>query len=277
MKAYFYQVNLLLNVFFPAYGWTDAIDILLVAVLLFNLYKLVKGTPAVSVLVGIVVIYFAWILVRAFDMKLLGSILGKFIDVGVIVIIIVFQQELRRFLLLLGTSEFINKSKPLKSLFRISERMKLETKLPSDYSDLVNACLNMSETKTGALIVLTRNSDLKVFLSSGVKIDGAITASMLENIFFKNSPLHDGAVIISGDRILAARCILPVSEKDKFPAHFGTRHRAAAGITEISDAIALIVSEQTGAISIAINGQIRPNVDKEKLSSVLEREMKNQE
>jgi diadenylate cyclase len=266
-------MNFFLSIFFPSYSWVDALDILLVAVLLFNLYKLVKGTPAVSVLVGIVVIYFAWILVRAFDMKLLGSILGKFIDVGVIVIIIVFQQELRRFLLLLGTSEFINKNRPLKSLFRISEKMKLETKILSDYSELVKACLKMSESKTGALIVLTRNSDLKTYIAGGEKIEGMLTSTMLENVFFKNSPLHDGAVIVSGDRIMAARCVLPVTDKEQFPSSFGMRHRAAVGITEITDAVAVIVSEQTGGISISVNGHIRPNLDKEKFQSVLEKEM----
>ncbi len=268
-------MNCYLTIFFPAYNWVDAVDIFLVAVLLYNLYKLVKGTPAVSILVGIVVIYFAWILVRGFDMKLLGSILGKFIDVGVIVIIIVFQQELRRFLLLLGTSEFINKSRPLWSLLRISEKIKLETKMLSDYSPLVQACFKMSESKTGALIILTRNSDLKTYIAGGEKIDSTITSSMLENIFFKNSPLHDGAVIITGERILAARCVLPVTEKEQFPSSFGMRHRAAVGITEISDAVAVIVSEQTGGISISVKGQIRPNLEKENFQAVLEKEMQS--
>ena len=263
----------LLDIFFPSFTWTDAIDIVLVAVLLYNLYNLVKGTPAVNILTGILLVYFVWIIVRAFDMKLVSSILGKFIDVGVIAIIVVFQQELRRFLLLLGTSELINRSKPLKTLFRISERMKQETNVPADYSQLIKACQRMSESKTGALIVLTRNSDLKFYASTGEKIDGALTERMIENIFYKNSPLHDGAVIITGDRSVAARCVLPVTEKEQFPAHFGMRHRAGVGITETTDALAIIVSEQTGDISVALNGQLRPKLDAEKLRIILQKEM----
>ncbi|MFN5183587.1 MAG: diadenylate cyclase CdaA [Bacteroidota bacterium] len=263
----------LLKVFFPDFSWSDGLDVFLVAILLYNLYNLVKGTPAVNILIGIVLVYFAWILVRAFEMKLVGSILGKFIDVGVIAIIIVFQQEVRRFLLLIGTSEIINKSKPLRSIFRVTERMKQESEINTDVEALVNACTNMGEQKTGALIIISRKSDLKFYIASGEKIDGALTERMLENIFFKNSPLHDGAVIINGDKILAARCVMPVTEKEQFPAHYGMRHRAAVGITEITDAVAVVVSEQTGAISVAVNGQIRPNLNPERLRSILSKEL----
>ena len=262
-----------LDVYFPAFSWSDGVDIFLVAILLYNLYNLVKGTPAVNILIGIVLIYFAWIIVRAFEMKLVSSLLGKFIDVGVIAIIIVFQQEVRRFLLLLGTSDLINKSKPLRSIFRVSEKMKQESLGKTDTEVLVKACMQMSEQKTGALIVLARNSDLKFYSATGEKIDGALTERMIENIFFKNSPLHDGAVIVEGNKIVAARCVLPVSEKEQFPAHFGMRHRAAVGITETSDAVAVVVSEQTGGISVTVNGQIRPNLDRERLKSILEQEM----
>ena len=258
---------------FPTFNWIDALDITLVAILLYSLYNLVKGTPAVNILLGIFVIYIAWIVVRAFEMKLMSSILGKFIDVGVIAIIVVFQQELRRFLLLIGASELINKSKPFKSLFRITEKMKQETQSQVNYSQLLSACHKMAESKTGALIVLVRSSDLKFYISTGEKVDSALTERMIENIFFKNSPLHDGAVIISGERIVAARCVLPVTEKEQFPAHFGMRHRAAVGITETSDALAVIVSEQTGDISVALNGQIRSKLDIEKLKIILQKEM----
>ncbi|MFN6038422.1 MAG: diadenylate cyclase CdaA [Bacteroidota bacterium] len=224
-------------------------------------------------LTGIVLIYFAWIIVRAFEMKLVSSVLGKFIDVGVIAIIIVFQQEVRRFLLLLGTSEFINKRNPLRSIFRVTEKMKEESMGLTDINALVKACFNMSEQKTGALIVIVRKSDMKFYVSSGEKIDGALTERMIENIFFKNSPMHDGAVIIEGNKILAARCVLPVTEKEQFPAHYGMRHRAAVGITEISDALAIIVSEQTGAVSVALNGQIRPDLNQERLKLLLEQSL----
>ena len=262
-----------LEVFFPNFGWIDGIDILLVAILLFNLYKLVKGTPAVNILLGILLIYLAWIIFRALDMKLVSSMLGKFIDVGVIAIIIVFQQELRRFLLMLGTSEIINKSRPLKSLFRATEKMREESLGKTDIEALVRACTNMSEQKTGALIVITRKSDMKFYSASGEKVDGTLTERMLENIFFKNSPMHDGAVIIEGNKIISARCVLPVTEKEQFPAHYGMRHRAAVGITEITDAVALVVSEQTGGMSIVVSGQIRPNLDADRLASILKEEL----
>jgi diadenylate cyclase len=262
-----------IKIYFPEFDWSDGVDIFLVAVLLYNLYNLVKGTPAVNILTGIVLIYFAWIIVRAFEMKLVSSVLGKFIDVGVIAIIIVFQQEVRRFLLLLGTSEFINKRNPLRSIFRVTEKMKEESMGLTDINALVKACFNMSEQKTGALIVIVRKSDMKFYVSSGEKIDGALTERMIENIFFKNSPMHDGAVIIEGNKILAARCVLPVTEKEQFPAHYGMRHRAAVGITEISDALAIIVSEQTGAVSVALNGQIRPDLNQERLKLLLEQSL----
>ena len=142
-----------------------------------------------------------------------------------------------------------------------------------DFTPLINACFKMSESKTGALIVLTRNSDLAVYVNSGEVIDSGVSERMIENIFFKNSPLHDGAVIISGKRIVAARCVLPVTEKEQFPAHYGMRHRAAVGITESTDAVSLIVSEQTGGVSLSVNGTIRSNLTQDKLKQYLEQEM----
>ncbi|MEO8761741.1 MAG: diadenylate cyclase CdaA [Bacteroidia bacterium] len=256
---------------FITFRWIDAIDIFLVAILLYQLYNLVKGTPAVSVFFGIITIYVVWILVRALDMKLFGTILSKFIDVGVIAIIVVFQQELRRFLLFIGSNEFLGRSKILSRIFRSAKNTDEYGKV--DFTPLVNACFKMSETKTGALIVLTRKSDLSVYINSGEAIDSGLTQSMIENIFFKNSPLHDGAVIIKGSRIIAARCILPVTEKEQFPAHYGMRHRAAVGITESTDAVAISVSEQTGGVSLSVNGTIRANLSSEKLKQYLDQEM----
>lgn len=257
---------------FISFSWIDAVDILLVAVLLFQLYRIVRGTPAVSIFIGIFTIYVVWMVVRAFDMKLFGSILGKFIDVGVIAIIIVFQQELRRFLLFIGSSEFISRNIVLKTLFGQDKAKHSRGYTQIKLSPIIKACYRMSESKTGALIVLARNSDLKFYINTGEQIDSALTERMLENIFFKNSPLHDGAVIIKGNKIVAARCVLPVTEKEQFPAHFGMRHRAAAGITESTDAIALIVSEQTGQVSYSANGDIKSNLSAEKLREILERD-----
>lgn len=256
---------------FITFRWIDAIDIFLVAILLYQLYNLVKGTPAVSVFFGIITIYVVWILVRALDMKLFGTILSKFIDVGVIAIIVVFQQELRRFLLFIGSNEFLGRSKILSRIFRSTKNTDQYGNV--DFTPLVNACFKMSETKTGALIVLTRKSDLSVYINSGEAIDSGLNERMIENIFFKNSPLHDGAVIIKGSRIIAARCILPVTEKEQFPAHYGMRHRAAVGITESTDAVAISVSEQTGGVSLSVNGTIRANLSSEKLKQYLDQEM----
>ena len=260
-------------ILFITVRWIDALDIFLVAILLYNLYHIVKGTPAVSVFIGITAIYVVWIFVRAFDMKLFGSILGKFIDVGVIAIIVVFQQELRRFLLFIGSSEFLSRNKYLSRIFHPTKSGFVEQYAKVDFTPLIKACFKMSEDKTGALIVLARNSDLNFYINSGEPIDSSVTGRMLENIFFKNSPLHDGAVIIRGNRIVAARCVLPVTEKEQFPAHYGMRHRAAVGITESTDAVALIVSEQTGGVSMSVNGTIRSNLTLEKLKIYLEKEM----
>ena len=260
-------------ILFIVFRFIDAIDILLVAVLLYQLYNLVKGTPAVSVFFGIIFIYVVWIFVRAFDMKLFGSILGKFIDVGVIAIIVVFQQELRRFLLFIGSNEFLGRSKFLSRVFYPAKSGFAEQYAKVDFTPLIKACFKMSQSKTGALIVLTRNSDLAVYVNSGEAIDSGLSERMLENIFFKNSPLHDGAVIINGNRIVAARCVLPVTEKEQFPTHYGMRHRAAVGITESTDAIAISVSEQTGGVSLSINGTIRADLTEEKLKQYLEQEM----
>ncbi|MBS1647609.1 MAG: TIGR00159 family protein [Bacteroidetes bacterium] len=257
---------------FISFRWVDAIDIFLVAVLLYQLYHLVKGTPAVSVFFGILTIYVVGIVVRALDMKLFGSILGKFIDVGVIAIIVVFQQELRRFLLFIGSNEFLGRSKLMGFLIQSAQQGFTESQHKMDFTPLVQACFNMSASKTGALIVLARHSDLTLYINSGEPLDSTISERMLENIFFKNSPLHDGAVIIKGNRIIAARCILPVTEKEQFPAHFGMRHRALVGITESTDAVAVSVSEQTGAVSISVNGTIRSNLYPEKLKQYLEHE-----
>lgn len=257
---------------FITFQLIDAIDILLVAFLLYQVYNIVKGTPAVSIFTGIFFIYVAWIVVRALDMKLFGSILGKFIDVGVIAIIIVFQQELRKFLLFVGTNEFINRNRVLKMFFSSSKKKEKDKFIDININPIIKSCFRMGESKTGALIVLTRNTDLKLYINTGDIIDAVVTERMLENIFFKNSPLHDGAVIITGNKIVAARCVLPVTEKEQFPAHYGMRHRAAVGITETTDAIAVIVSEQTGNVSMSVSGDIKSNLNPDSLKALLEKE-----
>jgi uncharacterized protein (TIGR00159 family) len=255
---------------FLSFGINDVIDILLVAVILYLAYNLVKGTSAINIFIGLTFIYFTFMVLKAFDLKLLSSILGKFVNVGVIAIMIVFQQEIRKFLLYIGTSGFLRKN--WRYLFK-NNINNSSTQVVLDIDALSQACINMSEEKTGALIVIGRKSDLKFFISTGEIIDSSLSNRMLENIFFKNSPLHDGAVIIQDNRIVAARCVLPVSEDVNFPAHYGMRHRAAVGITENTDAIAITVSEQTGAISLTIDGEINADLNREKLIYLLEKNL----
>ena len=259
---------------FITFGINDAIDILLVAIILYLAYNLVKGTSAINIFIGLAFIYFAYIVIKAFDLKLLSSILGKFVNLGVIAIMIVFQQEIRKFLLYLGSNEFL-RNRNWKNFFKFNLNLDDLNTVRIDAASIAEACENMSSTKTGALIVISRKSDLKFYVNSGDLLDSALTSRMLENIFFKNSPLHDGAVIIENNRIVAARCVLPVSEKENFPAHFGLRHRAAVGITENTDAIAVSVSEQTGAISFTVHGEIKSNLSKENLIYLLEKNTKD--
>lgn len=242
--------------------------------MLYQLYKMVKGTAAINVFSGLALIYVVWIIVRAFELKLLGSILGKFINVGVIAVMVVFQQEIRKFLLFIGSNEFI-KNKNWQNILNFSKSENGNGDFMLDADAIINACFNMSETKTGALIIVSRKSDLKFYVNTGEMIDSALTDRMLENIFYKNSPLHDGAVIIKDNRILAARCVLPVTEKENFPSNFGMRHRAAVGITETTDAIAITVSEQTGAVSLTTKGEINPGLNKDKLRYLIEKNLKN--
>ena len=258
----------MLNQFlFITFRWLDLIDILLVAIIMFQLYKLVKGTVAIRIFLGILAIYLFWKIVEALQMELLSEILGQFIGVGVLALIIVFQQEIRRFLLLIGNNSFFSSGKSGKffSLLKPSENKKENL----NYKQIIKAVSTLSKTKTGALIIIDTHSELKYYASSGEKINATVSAAMLESIFFKNSPLHDGGVIIENNTILAARCILPVSENQEFPSHFGLRHRAAAGITETSRSIAVIVSEETGKISLAKEGKISYNIAIEELTEAL--------
>ncbi|MGQ0827579.1 MAG: diadenylate cyclase CdaA [Bacteroidota bacterium] len=262
----------MLNLFIQAFidvRWIDIVDILLVAILIYQLYYMVKGTVAINIFIGIILFYLLWQIVKVLNMQLFGSILGKFIDVGFIALLIVFQQELRRFLLFIGTSDLFTKGKLGKGLFDFKWQV---TKTELDINAIVKACKNMGENKTGALIILTKNNDLKFYVNTGDAIDAKVSVRMIESIFYKNSPLHDGAIIISNNIIMAARCVLPVTEHADFPAHLGMRHRAAVGITENTDSIAIVVSEQTGEISFSKEGNLKHALTPERLRELLEKE-----
>jgi uncharacterized protein (TIGR00159 family) len=250
--------------------WIDIVDILLVAILIYQLYYLVKGTVAINIFIGIMLIYLLWLVVRTLNMQLFGSILSKFIDVGFIALLIVFQPELRRFLLFLGTSDFFTRGKIGKGLFDFKWQVNKSQAL--DVNAVIKACKNMSENRTGAIIILTRDNDLKFYANTGDAIDAKVSVRMIESIFYKNSPLHDGAIIISNNVIVAARCVLPVTEQNDFPAHLGMRHRAAVGITENTDSIAIVVSEQTGEISWSFEGQLKHAITLDRLRDLLEKE-----
>lgn len=228
----------------------DVIDIVLVALLLYGLYRLLKGTAAISIFVGIVAIFLIWQLVNALQMELLSSILGAFVSVGFIALIIIFQPEIRRFLFTIGAKTQSGENK----FFRIFKRKKQRITLDTD--SICQACKSMSDIKQGALIVLTRRNTMPDIVMTGVTIDAQISKPLIENIFFKNSPLHDGAMIITDNKIVAARCILPVTNNSDLPGHYGLRHRAAVGISENNDCIVLVVSEETGDISFVKAGAI---------------------
>ncbi len=234
----------------------DLLDIFFVAVLLFTLYKLLKGTAAINIFVGIVAIFILWKVTDALKMQLLSDILGAFISVGIIALIIIFQPEIRQFLLALGTPSFLGKYG--KRFAFISSWF--DTSFETDTDPVVVACQHMSNVKQGALIIITRQNELQQIVNTGVLVDAEISSPLVENIFFKNSPLHDGAMIITKNRIKSAGCVLPVSKK-KLPRYAGLRHRAAIGLTEISDAIAIIISEETGNISYSTHGNIRHNIE----------------
>ena len=247
--------------------WLDALDIFIVAFLLYQLYHLVKGTTAINIFFGILLLYLIWLFVKALNMQLLATILGQFIGVGVIALIIVFQQELRRFILMVGSRGILNRDN-----FRSFSGLSSNVFKSLNYESVVTACQRMALQHTGALIVLTRKSDLKYYVNTGERIDAEVTANILESIFFKNNPLHDGAVILTDNRIKAVKCVLPLTENTVFPFQLGLRHRAAVGITEASDAIAIIVSEQSGEISIARNGAIKTNITPKQLLEILSEE-----
>ncbi len=260
------------QILFITFRWLDLVDILLVAFIMFQLYKLVKGTVAIRIFLGILAIYLFWKIVEALQMELLSEILGQFIGVGVLALIIVFQQEIRRFLLLIGNNQFFSGKRRAKLLSLLRSPDAAKEKL--NISEVILAAQSLSKSKTGALIILDLYSELKYYSTSGEKLNAQLSSAILESIFFKNSPLHDGGAIIENNRITAARCILPVSENHDFPAHFGLRHRAAAGITETSRSIAVIISEETGKISLAKEGKISYNISIEELTEAIKKEVK---
>ena len=249
------------------FGIKDFIDIFLVAIILYYSYKLMKESRSLNVFFGVLIFVIFWIFIsQILEMKLLGSILDKLVSVGALALIILFQEEIRKFLFTLGTHRQVESL--LKWIIRRRKKTQENTN-KDEIMPIVMACMNMSKQKTGALIVIERNLPLNDIIKSGEQIDASINQRLIESIFFKNSPLHDGALIISKNRIKAAGCILPVSHSMDIPKELGLRHRAAKGISHETDALAVIVSEETGNISVAYKDVFHLRLTAEELERFL--------
>ncbi len=256
---------------FFEFGIKDVIDIVMVAVMLFYAYRLMKESRSLNVFMGILVFIVLWLLVsQVLEMKLLGSIMDKLVSVGVIALIILFQEDIRKFLYNLGAHQRI---RAFRTLFSTSDKNRNPEQLKQMIMPIVLSCMSMSKKKVGALIVIQRTTPLDDIVATGEKLNADINQRLIENIFFKNSPLHDGAMIIANEHIRAAGCILPVSHSLDIPKELGLRHRAALGITHESDCIAIVVSEETGGISVAIHSRFQLRLSAEKLESILTTEM----
>ncbi|MDO5571539.1 MAG: diadenylate cyclase CdaA [Bacteroidales bacterium] len=246
------------------FGIKDIIDIVLVAILLYQIYKMMKETGTINIFVGVLTFIALWILVtQVLEMRLLGAIMDKVISVGLVTLVIIFQDEIRRFLLDLGSR------KRWKFFLNIFLKQNDEDGKSETISAVVRACQNMASTKTGALIAIQQNTDLKMYELTGDKIDADVSTRLIENIFFKNSPLHDGAMIIANNRISAAACILPVSHNQDIPKMLGLRHRSAVGLSQETDAKVIVVSEETGYITLTHNGRLYRNLKPSDLEKML--------
>ena len=252
---------------FIEFSIKDLIDILLVAYLLYQTYRLMKDSGSINIFVGILVFIGCWIIVsQVLEMRLLGSIFDKLVSVGVLALIVLFQDDVRKFLVTVGSH------KRWENILRFLRKSKPEKIEQSDIMPIVMACMSMSKGKVGALIVIEKNLPLNEIIRSGETINADVNQRLIENIFFKNSPLHDGAMIIRHKQIIAAGCILPVSHDLNIPKELGLRHRAAMGVSQETDALAIIVSEETGGISAAYKGQFHLRLTAEELERILTKE-----
>jgi uncharacterized protein (TIGR00159 family) len=250
--------------FFSLFGIKDLVDILLVATMLYYLYRTMKDSGTLNIFVGVLAFVLAWVVMyKIFDMRLIGTIMDKFIDIGLLILVILFQDQIKRFLIELGSQKgwgFIA------NIFKHKSSTDSEKKW---IMPVVYACMSMSKSKTGALIVIQRQMPLDDYERTGDMIEANINTRLIENIFFKNSPLHDGALIIAGDKVMSAGCILPVSHDTSLPRYLGLRHRSALGIAQATDAVAVVVSEETGNISYAYKGELHQKLSSTDLENAL--------
>src|ERR1700754_4968035 len=255
---------------FPKITFFDILDVVLVAFIIYQLYNLIRGTIAANIFIGFAVIFALNFVVKALDMKLLTVILGKFVDVGIIAVIVVFQQEIRRFLLLVGKNASLQRNKAWWQYF--FGKAEAEKNNYARIKPIIDACKSMKQTRTGALIVFAKYYDEQFYQNSCEVLDSKISKRLLESIFQKSSPLHNGAVVISENKIKSASCILPLTDKTDLPPQFGLRHRAGIGVTESNEATAIIVSEETGEISYAKQGRVKMNISFAELEKLLNKD-----
>lgn len=259
-----------INIGFLEFNLLDLLDIALVGLLIYQVYRLLRGSIAFNIFLGLLLIYVVYFVVQLLEMQLLETILGQFIEVGVIALLIVFQPEVRKFLLLLGKESRFKQGGVWNRL--LSNRMsKNGAANERDVNEILSALENLKKSRTGAILVFSDSSRLQYYAQSGEQIDSSISGKLLESMFEKNSPLHDGAVIISGGKIIAAGCVLPVSENPEIPSRLGMRHKATVGITEQTDAVGVVVSEESGSLSYARNGRLIQDVTTEELKMLLTR------
>ena len=249
--------------YFVSFGIKDIVDIVCVSLLLFYLYKLMKRTGSLNMFIGILVFILVWIVVsQVLKMQLLGAVMNKLVDVGVLALIVLFADDIRHFFRDIGTSTRTRK------LFHWLIRRHNGQDM-TKWEPVVKACESMSHRKEGALIVIGETDELHDVIATGETVNANVNQLLIENIFFKNSPLHDGAMIIVGDRIESAACILPLSQSEELPKSFGLRHRSAMGIAEKTNAVAVVVSEETGIITVFHKGSFQRDMSEELLTRYL--------
>ena len=253
---------------FPQIRFVDILDVIIVAFFIYQLYRLLRGTNVMRIFWAVLVIYITWRISVLLGMRLTGEILGGIMSIGLIALVIVFQPEIRKFLLMVGTKTQLT-GDTVKKRFQFW-RKDLDKHSSINLDPYVQACLHMSQSKTGALIIFKRSNEVEELVATGERINAVASSALLETLFFKNSPLHDGAVIVHGNTVLAARCILPVTARIDIDPNLGLRHRSAIGVTEQLDVISVIVSEETGAISYAVGGEIHHDVSPARLQHDLQ-------
>lgn len=245
----------------------DIVEIFLVAALLYQGYRLLRGSLAFNIFFGVLVVFLLYFAAEALDLKLLPKIFEKFVEAGVLIIIIVFQPEIRRFLLIIGRGGLVNRKSFVKNL--LQGKLSANNPNANAVKSVYKAVLKCAESKTGALIVMSDPASANIFAESGILLNATLSSDLLESIFWKNAPMHDGAVIIQGSKILAARCVLPVSNSQDIPNHVGLRHRSALGVAEHSDVLVLIVSEETGSVSYAKDGKLFYDINSDQIAEVI--------